>query len=105
MEIAWNIPLDLSNKFQPTITIVVKSYNPFTYVVTLKILESNKTRDVRRWDNVNAPDHVDIFYKYKNAKKHVKSHLGKLLNLDDIDNLCEYIDKNYERFISKYFER
>jgi hypothetical protein len=87
------------------ITVVVKNFKPFTYAVTLKILDGSTIADVIRWDNINKPDHLDRFYKYKKPEKHKKSSLGKISDIDDITRLCNYIDKNHIKFISKYFER
>jgi len=87
------------------ITVVVKNFKPFTYVVTLKILDGSTISDVIRWDNINKPDHLDKFYKNKKAEKHKKSSFGKISNLDDLTKLCNYIDKNYEKLIKKYFEK
>lgn len=105
MQHTWTIPLDISNKHQPMITVVVLNFKPFTYVVTLKILDGSTISDVIRWDNINKPDHLDRFYKYKKAAKHKRSSMGKISNLDDITRLCNYIDKNHEKFIARYFEK
>jgi len=105
MQHTWNIPLDITNKHQPMITVVVKNFKPFTYVVTLKILDGSTISDIIRWDNINKPDHIDKFYKNKKPEKHKRSSMGKISNLDDITKLCNYIDKNHGKFIKKYFEK
>jgi hypothetical protein len=105
MQHTWTIPVDISDKHQPMITVVIKNYKPFTYVVTLKILDGSTISDVIRYDNINRADHLDKFYKYKNAEKHKKSLFGKISDLDDITKLCNYIDKNHIRFITGYFKR
>ena len=105
MQHTWTIPLDISDKHQPMITVVIKNFKPFTYVVTLKIFDGNKISDVIRWDNINKPDHLDKFYKFKKTEKHKKSSIGKISDIDDITELCNYIDNNHNRYISKYFEK
>lgn len=105
MEHTWTIPLNISDKHQPMITVVIKNYLPFTYAVTLKILDGSTISDVIRYDNIKKADHLDKFYKYKNTEKHKKSSLGKISDLDDITKLCNYIDKNFIRFITGYFKR
>ena len=105
MEHKWIIPLDIANKYQPVISVVIKSYNPFQYAITLRILEGNSSKNVIRWDNINHPDHVDKFYKYIDTKKHLKSPTGKISNLNDVTKLCDYIDKNHKRMIENYFKR
>ncbi len=105
MQHTWTIPLSISDKHQPMITVVVKNFKPFTYAVTLKILDGRTISDVIRWDNINKPDHLDRFYKYKKAEKHERSSMGIISSLDDITRLCNYIDKNHGKFIAKYFEK
>lgn len=105
MEDKWTIPLDISGKYQPVISVVIKRYKPFEYAITLKILEGNLSRNVIRWDNINHPDHIDKFYKYKENKKHLKSPIGMISNLNDVTKLCNYIDKNHTRMIKNYFKR
>ena len=105
MQHTWTIPLDISSKYQPMITVVVLNFKPFAYAVTLKILDGSTISDVIRWDNINKLDHLDRFYKYKKAAKHKRSSMVKISNLDDITRLCNYIDKNHEKFIARYFEK
>lgn len=105
MEDQWTIPLDISNKYQPIISVVIKSYKPFEYAITLKILEGSTSKNVIRWDNINHPDHLDKFYKFKDHKKHLKSPIGKISNFNDVTKLCDYIDKNHKRMIENYFKR
>ena len=69
MEHKWTIPLDISDKCQPVISVIIKSYKPFKYAITLKIIDGNLSRNVIRWDNINHPDHVDKFYKFQENKK------------------------------------
>jgi predicted KAP-like P-loop ATPase len=84
------------------VTIIIKKWNPFEYVVTLKALIGNDTRDIRRWDNIRKKDHVDIFFLHKEPKKHQRPPIKQIKEISDLEELLVYIDRNYLRFIKDY---
>jgi hypothetical protein len=84
------------------VTIIIKEWNPFEYVVTLKAMIGNNTRDIRRWDNIRKKDHVDIFYLNKEPKKHQRPSIRPVKKISDLEELLEYIERNYLKFIKDY---
>ncbi len=96
------IPLDTRDPHHPLVTIIIKKWNPFEYVVTLKALIGNESRDIRRWDNIRKKDHVDIFFLTKKTKKHQRPPIKPIKKLNDLEELLDYIDRNYLRFIKDY---
>jgi len=102
MEHQWDIPLDTRDIHHPTITIVILRWHPFTYAVTLCATVENEEASVRRWDNVNKPDHVDIFYKGRPPSKHQVSRLGRIESLPDLERVLVHIERNYMRYIEEY---
>ena len=86
----------------PIVTIIIKKWNPFEYVFTLKAFIGNESKDIRRWDNIRKDDHVDIFFLNKKAKKHQKPPIKNIRKLEDLQRLLSYIDKNHRKFIKEY---
>ncbi len=96
------IPLNTRDPHHPIVIIVIKKWNPFEYVVTLKALIGNESRDIRRWDNIGKEDHMDIFFLNKKAKKHQRPPIKDIRKLEDLKRLLAYIDRNYPKFIEGY---
>jgi hypothetical protein len=94
------IPLSTRDPHHPIVTIIIK--NPFEYVVTLKAFIGNKSKDIRRWDNVRKKDHMDIFFLNEKANKHQKTPIKDIRKLGDLKRLLAYIDRNYIKFIEDY---
>ena len=102
MKESWMVSLAPKDPNHPEMVIIIKNWKPFEYIVTLKAYLDNETVDIRRWDNIDKEDHMDVFYSDGKTKKHQKSSLGKIRNLDELKVLCIYIDKNHKKFIEKY---
>jgi hypothetical protein len=102
METKWSSSLDIKDPYHPIITVVIKSWHPFIYAVTLKATIHGEIRDVRRWDNINKPDHVDIFYISGKVEKHQKIPLGKITGIRGIKRLGEYIEERYQHYIRQF---
>lgn len=104
MKEIWDIPLNTKYPRHPVLSIVIIGWQPFTYAVTLKALIEGKSREIRRWDNVNKPDHVDIFNKDGKTKKHQRSPIGRIENLNDLERIFIYASKNHQKIIEEYLE-
>ena len=104
MDYTYNIPLDITDRYQPLINIVIKNFKPFRYSVTLFILDGDCISNVMTWENYHATDHMDLFFKDKPAQKREKSKFGKIKSINEIIKLCNYIDKNHSKLISQYFK-
>jgi predicted transcriptional regulator len=98
----WDIPLDTKDPNHPIVTIVIRNWNPFTYVVSLRVQIMDESKEIRRWDNVNRPDHVDIFSSTNPPRKHQKSPCGMIKRLSDLEKIFYHIENNYMRFIKEY---
>jgi hypothetical protein len=81
---------------------VIKKLEPFEYVVTLKAIIENESREIRRWDNIGKEEHMDVFYLKRKPKKHQSPSVKGILNLYDLERLLECIDRNYRRYIETY---
>jgi hypothetical protein len=98
----WSVSLAPKDPNHPELVIIIKKWRPFEYVVTLKAYLGNETVDIRRWDNIDKEDHMDVFYSNGKSKKHIRPPLGKINNLEDLKELCIYIDRNHKKYIEKF---
>ncbi len=96
------VPLNTRDPHHPIVSIIIKRWNPFEYAVTLKAFIGNESRDIRRWDNIRKEDHVDIFSISEEPKKHQRSPIKPIKKLGDLDELLDYIERNYLRFVEDY---
>lgn len=94
--------MDTRDPHHPLVTIIIKKWYPFEYVVTLKALIGNESRNIRRWDNIRKKDHVDIFYLTTEPRKHQRTPIKPIKKLSDLNELLDYIERNYLRFIKDY---
>ncbi len=104
MKAIWDIPLDTKEPRHPVLSIIVIRWQPFTYAVTLKALIEGKSREIRRWDKVNKPDHVDIFYQDGTRKKHQRSSIGTIENLDGLERIFIFASENHQRMVEEYLK-
>lgn len=96
------VPLNTRDPHHPIVTIIIKKWNPFVYVVTFKAFIGSESKDIRRWDNVGKEDHMDIFFLNKKVKKHQRTPIKDIRKLGDLKRLLTYIDRNYMKFIEEY---
>ena len=96
------IPLNTKDPHHPIVTVIIRKWNPFVYVVTFKAFIGNESKDIRRWDNVGKKDHMDIFFLNKKAKKHQRTPIKDIRKLEDLKRLLAYIDRNYIKFMEEY---
>ena len=70
MKESWTVSLAPKDPNHPEMVIIIKNWKPFEYIVTLKAYLDNETVDIRRWDNIDKEDHMDVFYSDGKTKKH-----------------------------------
>jgi len=97
----FQLPLNTRTKYHPIIYVGIHQDYPFMYSVTLKAMINKEMKEIRRWDNVNKPHHVDIFHPYKKTNKHVENHFAAK-KVNELKGLFEYIEKYYIDFIKQY---
>lgn len=98
----WDIPLDTEDPNHPIITISIRCWDPFKYTVCLRAMIAQENKEIIRWDNVNRPDHVDVFFLNGPPRKHQRSSLGRMQRLSDLGRIFDHIGKHYKRYINDY---
>ena len=98
----FDLPIDTKDPHKPIITIVIISFKPYVYAVTFRAFIDGQNRDIRRWDNVNKPDHMDIFHLRKPERKHLKSSLGKVRKTSDLQKIVIHIFENWRKYVKQY---
>ena len=104
MEGIWDYPINIKDPHHPILTIVILDWEPFLYAVTLKAMIDGVQRDIRRWDNVGKPDHVDIFHFNGSREKHQISPVGKILKLGDLEEIFVHVGMNYRKMLDDYID-
>ena len=93
--------MDPRDPWDPKITFVILGWHPFTYAVTLMATIDGVVRYIRRWDNVEKPDHVDIFYQSGRIDKHKRPPLTPIKGLQDLIKLGDHIAKKHRYYIKE----